>query len=241
MSDKIQLEPSWKAKLQDEFEKPYMKELREFLLEEKRKGKVIYPPGPEIFNAFNLTPFDKVKVVIIGQDPYHGPDQAHGLCFSVKQGVQAPPSLKNVYKELHDDCGIDIPSHGNLESWAKQGVLLLNAVLTVEQAKAAAHQGKGWETFTDKVIELLNAQKEHVVFMLWGAYAQKKGQMIDRKRHMVLRSTHPSPLSAHRGFLGSRHFSKANSYLERHGVQPVSWALPDLPTQDCALANTSTG
>lgn len=239
MTDKIQLESSWKAKLQGEFEKPYMKELRQFLVEEKRKGKVIYPPGPEIFNAFNLAPFDKVKVVIIGQDPYHGSDQAHGLCFSVKQGIQTPPSLKNIYKELYEDCDIEIPSHGNLESWAKQGVLLLNAVLTVEQAKAAAHQGKGWETFTDKVIELLNAQKEHLVFMLWGAYAQKKGQMIDRKRHMVLRSTHPSPLSAHRGFLGSRHFSKANSYLERHGVKPVNWAIPGLSPQESTLADTS--
>lgn len=225
MTDRVQLDPSWKAKLATEFDAPYMKQLKQFLVEQKQKGKVIFPPGPEIFSAFNLTPFDKVKVVIIGQDPYHGPGQAHGLCFSVKPGVQTPPSLQNVYKELNDDLGIDIPNHGCLVDWAKQGVLMLNAVLTVEQAKAAAHQGKGWEQFTDRVIEFLNQEKEHLVFMLWGSYAQKKGQMIDRKRHMVLRTTHPSPLSAYRGFLGCKHFSKANSYLKRFDIAEINWSL----------------
>lgn len=224
----VRLESSWLQRLGDEFNKPYMVDLKAFLKQEKAQRKVIYPPSDHWFHAFDKTAFDKVKVVILGQDPYHGPGQAHGLCFSVPPGVKIPPSLVNIYKELESDLGIPMPNHGYLESWAEQGVLLLNAVLTVERGKAAAHQGHGWELFTDRVITLLNEQREHLVFMLWGSYAQKKGQFIDRKRHLVLTAPHPSPLSAHRGFLGCRHFSKANAYLESVGEGGIDWSVPPL-------------
>jgi uracil-DNA glycosylase len=221
------IEPGWKSHLFEEFGKPYMEDLGEFLRRELSSSKTIYPKESEYFNAFNCTPFDKVKVVILGQDPYHGPGQAHGLCFSVRSGVGCPPSLVNIFKEVQADLGIDSSdvSHGNLGSWADQGVLLLNSVLTVEAGHAASHQGKGWETFTDKAISELNREREHIVFMLWGAYAHKKGLVIDDKKHLVLKAPHPSPLSAYRGFLGCRHFSLANAYLEQHGVEPVDWRL----------------
>ena len=222
----IQLEDSWLAILEQEFEQPYMQQLRQFLRAEKDRRKVIYPPGKQIFHAFNTTPFDQVKVVILGQDPYHGPNQAHGLSFSVKPGVSLPPSLINIFKEIENDIGIPTPSHGCLQSWAEQGVLLLNATLTVERSRAGSHQGKGWETFTDKVIQALNEQREGLVFMLWGSYAQKKGALIDRDKHQILTSPHPSPLSAHRGFFGNSHFSKANHYLEQQGLTPINWQLP---------------
>lgn len=221
----IRLEPSWKALLQQEFEQEYMLALREFLLAEKKQGKLIYPPGADIFNALNMTPFNKVKVVILGQDPYHGPAQAHGLCFSVQPGVPLPPSLLNIYKEIHADLGIPLSRNGCLTCWAQQGVLLLNSVLTVESGKAASHQGKGWELFTDKVIEVLNQGSEHLVFMLWGSYAQRKGAMIDRNRHLVLQSPHPSPLSAHRGYFGNKHFSRANAYLSEHACEAINWSV----------------
>lgn len=221
----IRLEASWKALLQDEFQQPYMQALRQFLRDEKAAGKTIYPPGPDIFNALNSTPFNQVRVVVLGQDPYHGPGQAHGLCFSVQKGVAVPPSLKNIYKELSQDLGLSLPSHGNLSHWAQQGVLLLNAVLTVEAGNAGAHQNKGWERFTDRVVGLLNERREHLVFMLWGSYAQKKGAIIDRRKHLVLQSAHPSPLSAHRGFLGNRHFSSANAYLQTHQLPPIDWQI----------------
>jgi uracil-DNA glycosylase len=201
-----------------------MVSLRQFLLERKRGGAVIYPPGDQIFNAMNSTSFEAVKVVILGQDPYHGPGQAHGLCFSVRDGVALPPSLINIYQELEDDLGSSRPVSGNLQNWAEQGVLLLNAVLTVERGRAGAHQGKGWEQFTDRIVCELNEGREDLVFMLWGSYAMKKGAVIDRDRHLVLTAPHPSPLSAHRGFLGCRHFSKANAWLEKHGGIPISWA-----------------
>jgi len=223
MNDKINLEPSWKKYLIQEFSKDYMKSLKDFLLEQKKLNKKIFPKGAEIFSAFNLTPFDQVKVVIIGQDPYHQINQAHGLCFSVKPGIQIPPSLQNIYKELETDLNIHPPSHGCLESWAKQGVLLLNALLTVEESKAGSHQGKGWEMFTDKVIDILNQEKEHLVFILWGGYAQKKGERINLKKHYVIKSAHPSPLSVYRGFFGSRPFSKTNAYLRAHGVAEINW------------------
>lgn len=226
----IRLEPSWLARLEDEFSRPYMGVLRQFLLDRKQAGATIYPPGPKIFNALDSTPFDAVRVVILGQDPYHGPGQAHGLCFSVRDGVPLPPSLINICKEINDDVGGmgdgGIPRNGNLRAWADQGVLLLNAVLTVERGQAGAHQGKGWEQFTDRVVNELNLGREGLVFMLWGSYAQKKGAAIDRSRHLVLQAPHPSPLSAHRGFFGCRHFSKANVWLERHGMEPIDWSLP---------------
>ncbi|MCB1691910.1 MAG: uracil-DNA glycosylase [Pseudomonadales bacterium] len=224
----IRLEHSWLEWLREEFAKPYMVQLREFLVAEKQKGKVIFPHGHEYFHALDSTPFDEVKVVILGQDPYHGPGQAHGLCFSVREGVRPPPSLVNIFKEIESDLGV-APGHfkhGCLDQWAKQGVLLLNAVLTVEQHKAASHQGRGWETFTDKVIEVLSREREHIVFMLWGSYAQKKGQVIDTSKHLVLKAPHPSPLSAHRGFFGCRHFSKCNEYLLAHGERPIDWSIP---------------
>lgn len=227
MNDRVRMEPGWKQVLADEFDQHYMHRLRDFLREQKRQGKVIYPPGPLIFNAFNHTPFDCVKVVILGQDPYHGPGQAHGLCFSVPKGVAVPPSLQNIFKEIHRDLGLPVPRHGNLESWADQGVLLLNATLTVEQCAAGSHQNRGWEQFTDAAIGHLSREREGLVFMLWGSYAQKKGRIIDRERHLVLAAPHPSPLSAHRGFIGCGHFSKANEYLARHGRQPIDWSLPD--------------
>ena len=223
----IKLEASWKQRLLPEFSKPYMQQLREFLQQQKSQGKVIFPKGSEYFSAFDLTPFDKVKVVILGQDPYHGPNQAHGLCFSVQPGVPFPPSLQNIFKEIRNELDLPMPTHGCLTHWAEQGVLLLNAVLTVEQGKAAAHQGKGWEIFTDQVIRELNDNREGIVFMLWGSYAQKKGQFIDRKKHCVLQSPHPSPLSAHRGFFGCGHFVKANEYLVKHGQTPIDWSVPD--------------
>ncbi len=221
--DRESLSESWQAQVGDQFDQPYMRALQDFLSEEKAAEKVIYPPSEQVFAAFNQTPFNKVKVVILGQDPYHGPSQAHGLCFSVAQGVKAPPSLVNIYKELVSDVAIEMPDHGQLSRWAEQGVLLLNSVLTVEQAQANAHQGKGWEAFTDRVISVINAQREHIVFMLWGSYAQKKGAMIDRSRHCVLSAPHPSPLSAYRGFFGCKHFSQANDYLELKGLKPINW------------------
>ena len=224
MSDReIKLETSWKSRLAGEFEQPYMQELRRFLLGRKTDGAHIFPPGNLIFNAMDSTAFDDVKVVIFGQDPYHGPGQAHGLCFSVRDGVVVPPSLKNIYKEIEQDLGGSAPHSGNLQHWAEQGVLLLNAVLTVEQGQAGAHQGKGWEQFTDRIVKELNQGRESLVFMLWGNYALKKGACIDRDRHLVLTAPHPSPLSAHRGFFGCRHFSQANAFLSGQGLPPISW------------------
>lgn len=228
MTDNIALHQSWKAPLLPEFETDYMAQLRAFLIAEKASGKHIFPKGGEWFRAMDLTPLDKVRVVILGQDPYHGPGQAHGLCFSVKPGVRPPPSLVNIYRELQSDLGIERPRHGFLEHWANQGVLLLNSVLTVEMAKAASHQGKGWERFTDAVIRLVNAKDDPVVFLLWGAYAQKKAAFVDTSKHLVLKAAHPSPLSAHNGFLGCRHFSKCNAFLESKGLAPIDWALPAL-------------
>lgn len=222
----IKLVPSWLRVLGDEFDKPYMTQLREFLHAEKRAGKTIYPSSDNWFNALNSTPFDSVKVVVLGQDPYHGPGQAHGLCFSVLPGVPTPPSLVNIFKELNSDLDIPISRHGYLQHWAEQGVLLLNAVLTVQHGNANSHQGRGWEIFTDRCIEQLNREREGLVFLLWGSYAQKKGQLIDRDKHCVFAAPHPSPLSAHRGFLGCRHFSKTNDYLRERGSEPIDWALP---------------
>lgn len=226
MSD-IALHESWKAPLLPEFNSEYMAALKAFLNAEKAAGKTIYPKGSEWFRALDLTPLDKVRVVILGQDPYHGVGQAHGLCFSVKSGVRPPPSLLNIYKELESDLGLSRPRHGFLEHWAQQGVLLLNSVLTVEATKAASHQGKGWERFTDAVIRLVNDKLEPVVFMLWGAYAQKKATVVDASRHLVLKAAHPSPLSAYNGFLGCRHFSQCNAFLQETGHQPIDWTLPD--------------
>ncbi len=225
----VKLEESWKLALSGEFSSPYMQHLREFLVEEKAKGKHIFPRGSEYFRAMDLTPLDEVRVVILGQDPYHGAGQAHGLCFSVRPGVRIPPSLVNIYKEMQEDLGIPPARHGFLEHWAKQGVLLLNSVLTVEEGRAAAHQGKGWERFTDAAIRAVNEQPHPVVFMLWGSYAQKKAAFVDTKRHLVLKAAHPSPLSAHNGFFGCRHFSKANAFLESHGREPIDWQLPQDP------------
>ena len=227
MSD-VKLETSWKSRLQPEFTQPHMQTLKQFLVQEKQAGKTIYPKGSEIFQALNLTPFDNVKVVILGQDPYHGPKQAHGLCFSVQPGIKPPPSLVNIFTEIYNDLGIKQPYHGCLQHWAEQGVLLLNAVLTVQANQAASHQGKGWEEFTDRIIHVLNDEKEHLVFMLWGSYAQRKAQFVDQRKHLVLKAPHPSPLSAHRGFLGCRHFSKCNEYLQQHGIEPIDWRLPAL-------------
>lgn len=218
--------PSWQAVLADQFEQPYMQNLKAFLREQKDLKKVIYPHSDNWFHALEVTPLEEVKVVILGQDPYHQPGQAHGLCFSVRPGVKVPPSLVNIYKELSSDLGINPVGHGFLESWAKQGVLLLNSVLTVEQANAGAHQGKGWETFTDEVINQVNEHCKNVVFLLWGSYAQKKGARIDQSKHLVLKAPHPSPLSAHRGFLGCRHFSQANTYLNDNGREAIQWQLP---------------
>jgi uracil-DNA glycosylase len=225
-ADRIQLAPSWKAHVGEYLRRPEMQELAAFLRTRKAAGAKVYPPGADIFAALDATSFDKVKVVILGQDPYHGPGQAHGLCFSVRPGVPAPPSLDNIFKELERDLGIPRPRHGCLQHWADQGVLLLNAVLTVEDGRAGAHAGKGWEGFTDHIVDVLNREREHLVFLLWGSYAQKKGAMIDTRRHKVLRAPHPSPLSAHRGFLGCGHFSAANEYLRRTGQAPIDWALP---------------
>nr|MBF0683096.1 uracil-DNA glycosylase [Pseudomonas sp.] len=225
-NDRIQLEPGWKTALQNEFDQPYMKELGAFLRREKAAGKTIYPPGSLIFSALNSTPLDRVKAVILGQDPYHGPGQAHGLAFSVQPGVPTPPSLQNIFKELKRDLNLEIPAHGYLQSWAEQGVLMLNTSLTVEQGMAGSHAKAGWQVFTDRVIEVVNAQREHLVFMLWGAHAQGKSRLIDATRHLMLKSAHPSPLSAHRGFLGNGHFSRANQFLQQHGLEPIDWRLP---------------
>jgi len=222
----IKLHPEWLEVLADEFEKDYMHRLRTFLRERKQAGATIYPPGSEIFNALNSTPLSRVKVMILGQDPYHGAGQAHGLCFSVREGVRPPPSLINIFRELESDLGLPTPRHGHLQAWAEQGVLLLNAVLTVERGRAGAHQGKGWEEFTDAVVTAVNQRCEHVVFLLWGAQAQRKGAAIDTARHLVLKAPHPSPLSAHRGFLGCGHFSAANRWLAEKGIEPVNWSLP---------------
>ena len=223
----VQLHDSWLSRLGEQFEQEYMHKLREFLLIRKQHKAVIYPPGPQIFNALNSTPFDQVRVVILGQDPYHGPGQAHGLCFSVQPGVRIPPSLANIYREIEADLGIAPPHHGCLQSWAQQGVLLLNAVLTVERGQAGSHQGKGWEQFTDAVVQILNDKREGIVFMLWGSYAMKKGAVINQRKHLVLKAPHPSPLSAHRGFLGCKHFSSANDYLQKNGQTPIDWSVPD--------------
>ena len=219
----VKIDATWKSKLTGEFENAYFLKLTEFVRGEYISN-TIYPPGSLIFNAFNLCPFNKVKAVIIGQDPYHGPGQAHGLCFSVRDGVGFPPSLINIFKEIEMDLGIPASSSGNLERWAALGVLLLNATLTVRAHQAGSHQKKGWEQFTDGVISVLNRDKENLVFFLWGAYAQKKGESIDRTRHLVLESVHPSPLSASRGFFGNKHFSRCNDYLKAHGIEPVNWA-----------------
>lgn len=218
----VRIEKSWKDRLQEEFDKPYFANLTQFVRSEYASGTV-YPPGGEMFAAFDACPFEQVRVVILGQDPYHEPGQAHGLCFSVNDGVQFPPSLVNIFKEIESDLGKPIPRSGNLMRWAQQGVLLLNATLTVRAHQAGSHQNKGWETFTDAVIRRLATEREHIVFILWGSYAQRKGAFIDRNRHCVLQSPHPSPLSAYRGFFGNKHFSRANEYLVQHGYKPIDW------------------
>jgi len=228
MNEYIKIVDSWKSPLAAAFKKSSMHDLRVFLTQRKQQRAVIYPPARDYFAAFNLTPFEQVKVVILGQDPYHGEGQAHGLCFSVAPDIARPPSLQNIFKEMHDDLNIPIPEHGCLTHWAKQGVLLLNSVLTVEKGKAGAHQGKGWESFTDDVMSVLNAQKEHLVFILWGAYAQKKASFIDESKHFVIKAPHPSPLSSYRGFFGQHYFSRINDDLQQHGLAPIDWQLPDL-------------
>ena len=219
-----QIEESWKKVLHDEFKKEYFAHLKEFLVEEKKNYK-IFPPGSQIFNAFNFTPFNEVKVVILGQDPYHGVGQAHGLCFSVTHGVTPPPSLVNIFKELNSDLGIPIPKHGNIEKWAKQGVLLLNATLTVRAHQAGSHQNKGWETFTDAAIKALSKHRSNIVFLLWGSYAQAKTKIIETGKHLILKAPHPSPLSVYRGFFGCKHFSKTNVYLKQHSLQEIDWQI----------------
>ena len=222
------LEPGWLAVLEEEFEKDYMINLKAFLLEEKEKGFHVYPKGADIFNALNITPFDKVKVVILGQDPYHGVNQAHGLSFSVQKGITIPPSLKNIYKELETDIeGFKTPLHGNLLHWAEQGVLLLNATLTVRASEAGSHQNRGWEIFTDEITKSLSEKREHIVFLLWGKYAQQKAALIDQKKHYVLTAAHPSPFSAYNGFFGSKHFSKANQLLVQNNLTPIDWKISD--------------
>lgn len=223
----IQLHPEWLVALQAEFDQPYMQSLKAFLLDRAKQGAVIYPPGSMMFEALNKTPLSAVRVVILGQDPYHGPHQAHGLSFSVQPGVRVPPSLANIFKCLQNDLGVPIPKHGHLMHWALQGVLLLNSVLSVEQGQAGAHQGRGWEQFTDRIIETINHRSDPVAFLLWGSHAQKKGKNIDSQRHLVLTAPHPSPLSAHRGFLDCQHFSKTNAWLIANGQSPIDWSLPD--------------
>lgn len=225
MSDSVQIESGWKAALASEFSRPYFSQIKKFILTQKEKGKKIYPPGPLIFNAFNLTPFDKLEVVILGQDPYHGAGQAHGLSFSVPHGIKPPPSLVNIYKEMKTDLGLEHPNHGNLEAWAKQGVLLLNAFLSVNDSEPASHKDAGWETFTDAVIRTVSDKKEHVVFILWGKFAQQKEVLIDKSKHLVIKSAHPSPFSANAGFFGSKPFSKTNKYLKAHGEKEIDWKL----------------
>ena len=222
----VKIEASWKAALAAEFEAPYFKEIVSFLKREKAVGKTIFPPGPQIFNAFEFTPADEVRVVILGQDPYHNHGQAHGLSFSVPKGVHPPPSLLNIFKELVDDTGVDMPTSGNLEHWARQGVLLLNASLTVEAHQANSHARAGWHRFTDAVIQWISEERDHVVFILWGKFAQSKEALIDHKKHLILKAVHPSPLSAHNGFFGSRPFSKTNHWLEKQGIKPIDWSLP---------------
>lgn len=224
----------WKEHLADEFRQPYMQALAEFLAAEENAGKILFPDSEHCFNALNSTPLDQVRVVILGQDPYHGPGQAHGLCFSVRPNVPTPPSLVNIFKEIQSDLGILPPDHGCLQPWAEQGVLLLNSVLTVVQGQAGAHQGKGWETFTDRVIETVNRERDGVVFLLWGSYAKKKGQHIDRNRHLVLEGPHPSPLSAYRGFFGCKHFSRANEWLVEQRSRPINWDLPSRADLGCS-------
>jgi uracil-DNA glycosylase len=226
-TQEIKLHSSWLEPLGGEFAQDYMADLKRFLVAERNQGKHIFPKGSEWFRALDLTPLDEVRVVILGQDPYHGAGQAHGLCFSVQPGVQPPPSLVNIFKELESDLGIKPARHGFLEHWAKQGVLLLNSVLTVEMGRAASHRDRGWERFTDAIVRHVNERLDPVVFMLWGSYAQKKAAFVDTSRHLVLKAPHPSPLSAHSGFFGCRHFSKANAFLESKGLQPVDWALPE--------------
>ena len=226
MADSIKLDESWRAPLAEEFASPYMAVLKSFLVSEKAKGKTIFPKGGEWFRALDLTPLNTVRVVILGQDPYHGPGQAHGLCFSVRPGVRPPPSLLNIFKELESDLGIPRPSHGFLEHWAQQGVLLLNSVLTVESGLAASHKDKGWERFTDAVIRLVAARPQPIMFLLWGSYAQKKAAFVDQSRHVILKAAHPSPLSAHNGFLGCKHFSQANAFLKANGQPTIDWSLP---------------
>lgn len=221
----VKIEASWKKVLKDEFAKPYFSQIVEHLKTEKSQGKIIYPPGKFIFNAFNTTPFDNVKVVILGQDPYHGQGQAHGLCFSVQRGIPPPPSLINIFKELHDDIGITIPNHGDLTAWAGQGVFLLNASLTVRAGEPMSHAKIGWAAFTDAVIQKISSLKNNVVFLLWGKFAQEKRVLIEESKHLILRAAHPSPLSAHAGFLGCKHFSKTNAYLIKYKIDPVDWQL----------------
>lgn len=221
----VQIAPSWKTRLTEEFKQPYFKDIVHFLKAQKEQGKTIYPPGKLIFNAFNTTAFEDVKVVILGQDPYHNPGQAHGLSFSVPMGVPAPPSLVNIFKEIKADLDIAVPNHGHLEKWAQQGVLLLNAALTVEANTPMSHSSIGWHHFTNDVIRIISAEKQHVVFMLWGKFAQGKTELIDTGKHLVLKAAHPSPLSAHNGFFGCRHFSKANEWLQQHNIAPIDWSL----------------
>lgn len=225
-TESVKIHPTWLNELNQEFSKPYFLALKSFLKEEKQNGHVIYPKGEAIFSAFDSTPFDKVKVVILGQDPYHGEGQAHGLCFSVNRGIKLPPSLKNIYKELQTDMGFVPPSHGYLQYWAEQGVLMLNATLTVRANTPGSHQQKGWETFTDEVIRILDERKENLVFILWGKYAQNKSVLINKQKHLVLTAAHPSPFSAHTGFFGSGHFSKTNAYFVEKGIEPIDWQLP---------------
>jgi len=230
---RLQLEPSWAARVGDWFEREDMRALSAFLRQRKAAGAVIYPPGPDIFAAFAATGFEQVKVVILGQDPYHGPGQAHGLCFSVRPDVPVPPSLENMFKEIERDLGTPRPDHGWLLPWARQGVLLLNAVLTVEHGRAGSHQGKGWEGFTDHVVETLNRERDGLAFLLWGSYAQAKGRVIDASRHRVFKTSHPSPLSVHRGFLGCGHFSAVNAWLRQRGQVPIDWSLPPRAQLQC--------
>lgn len=226
MANDVKLDHSWLEVLKDEFSKPYFKDLKDFLLQEKQSGQTVYPPGSRIFAALDETPFDKVKVVILGQDPYHGPGQANGMCFSVNKGVTPPPSLKNIYKEIETDLGIKPPGHGDLSNWAANGVLLLNAVLTVRANQPASHQNRGWETFTDTIIKKLSEKKSNLVFLLWGSFARGKKYLINTEKHLILEAAHPSPFSAYNGFIGCRHFSKANTYLNEHGIKGVIWELP---------------
>jgi len=225
MGREVKVHESWRSRLQPEFDSPWFGELADFLRAEKAAGQVVYPPGPLIFNALDTTPFEEVRAVILGQDPYHGPGQAHGLCFSVQTGVPKPPSLVNIFKELHDDLGHPIPAHGNLESWARQGVLLLNTSLTVRQGQPMSHQGRGWERLTDRIVQLLAARETPMVFLLWGSPAQKKARCADLSRHGVFTAPHPSPLSAHRGFFGSKPFSQANAFLAGKGLAPIDWSI----------------